>query len=66
MEKSALLVIDVQAGLFESQGYDTTLVSNAHSTYDTEVLSAQDIINHHNLTLASFAEVVNSKGVVLK
>ncbi|MEX2116715.1 MAG: cysteine hydrolase family protein [Bacteroidota bacterium] len=31
--------------------YDVTLVSDAHSTWDTEVLSADQIIAHHNKTL---------------
>ena len=35
-----------------SFGYDVTLVSDAHSTWGTEVLSADKIIAHHNRTLA--------------
>ncbi len=34
-----------------SLGYDVTLVSDAHSTWDTSVLSADQIIAHHNKTL---------------
>ncbi len=34
-----------------SLGYDITLVSDAHSTWDTDVLSAVQIIAHHNKTL---------------
>ena len=34
-----------------SLGYDVTLVSDAHSTWDTDVLSADQIIAHHNKTL---------------
>jgi len=34
-----------------SLGYDITLVSDAHSTWDTVVLSADQIIAHHNKTL---------------
>ena len=30
---------------------DVTLVKNGHSTCDTEVLNAEQIINHHNATL---------------
>ncbi|MBI3786621.1 MAG: cysteine hydrolase [Ignavibacteriales bacterium] len=34
-----------------SLGYDITLVKDAHSTWETEVLSAQQIIAHHNYVL---------------
>lgn len=33
-------------------GYKITLVSDGHTTFDTEVLPARQIIAHHNLTLA--------------
>jgi nicotinamidase-related amidase len=33
-------------------GYPVTLVSDAHSTMDNEVLTAAQIVRHHNLTLA--------------
>ncbi|MCU5036597.1 cysteine hydrolase [Bacillus cereus] len=31
-----------------SEGYKVTLVSDAHSTFNTEVLRAEDIVKHHN------------------
>jgi nicotinamidase-related amidase len=34
-----------------SLGYDVTLVADAHSTTDNKVLSAQQIIDHHNCNL---------------
>lgn len=34
-------------------GYRVTLVADAHSTYDSRVLPAQSIIDHHNRTLGS-------------
>jgi len=34
-----------------SLGYDVILVSDAHSTWDTDVLSADQIVAHHNKTL---------------
>ncbi|TWS99629.1 cysteine hydrolase family protein [Reyranella sp. CPCC 100927] len=34
-------------------GYRVTLVADAHSTYDSAVLPAQSIIDHHNQTLGS-------------
>jgi nicotinamidase-related amidase len=36
-------------------GYDVTLVADAHLTRDTPVLTASQIIAHHNLLLAGFA-----------
>lgn len=37
-----------------SLGYDVTLVSDAHSTWDTEHLTAPQIIAHHNATLGGW------------
>jgi nicotinamidase-related amidase len=37
-----------------SLGYDVTLVSDAHTTIDNGVLSAAQIIAHHNATLDDF------------
>lgn len=36
-----------------SLGYDTVLVKDAHSTYDTEILKASQIIEHHNMILGN-------------
>ncbi|MFW9843426.1 MAG: cysteine hydrolase family protein, partial [Candidatus Thorarchaeota archaeon] len=33
-------------------GYDVILASDAHSTWDSDLLSAESIINHHNNVLA--------------
>lgn len=33
-------------------GFRTVLISDAHTTMDNEYLSASEIINHHNVTLA--------------
>jgi nicotinamidase-related amidase len=35
-------------------GYKVILVSDAHSTWDSELLSAENIIAHHNNVLAGF------------
>ncbi|MCA1635011.1 MAG: cysteine hydrolase [Acidobacteria bacterium] len=37
-----------------SHGFDVTLVGDAHTTTDNGVLSASQIIEHHNLTLDDF------------
>jgi nicotinamidase-related amidase len=45
-------------------GYRSVLVSDAHTTFDTSVLSAAQIIAHHNLTLGdSFAELALAREV---
>ncbi|GAB6421750.1 cysteine hydrolase family protein [Bacillus luti] len=44
-----------------SEGYKVTLVSDGHSTFDTEVLRAEDIVKHHNLVFGAFADVVALK-----
>ncbi len=36
------------------KGYKVTLVSDAHSTFDTEVLRAEDIVKHHNVVFGAF------------
>ena len=47
-----------------SMGYKVTLVSDAHSTWDGEDISAQQIINHHNRVLRWFADVSTSREMV--
>jgi nicotinamidase-related amidase len=43
-------------------GYHPVLVSDAHTTFDTPVLSAAQIIAHHNLTLGgNFAELASTE-----
>ncbi len=37
-----------------SSGYNVTLVADAHTTCDTDVLTAAQIIAHHNATLNGF------------
>jgi len=37
-----------------SLGYAVTLVQDGHSTYDTDLLSAEQIIAHHNQNLAGW------------
>ncbi|MED0905857.1 cysteine hydrolase family protein [Bacillus nitratireducens] len=44
-----------------SEGYKVTLVSDAHNTFDTDVLRAEDIVKHHNVVLGSFADVIALK-----
>ncbi|WP_102262431.1 cysteine hydrolase family protein [Mesobacillus jeotgali] len=43
-----------------SKKYKLTLVSDLHSTWPNDELTAQQIINHHNRTLRWFADVQSS------
>jgi nicotinamidase-related amidase len=43
-----------------SMGYKVTLASDAHSTWDTDEITALQIINHHNRVLRWFADVCPS------
>jgi len=45
-------------------GYDVTLVADAHLTRDTPILTAAQIIAHHNLLLDGFAAGVHSIQVI--
>ncbi|QUW20272.1 cysteine hydrolase [Sporosarcina sp. Marseille-Q4063] len=47
-----------------SLGYEVTLVSDAHSTWDSAELSAQQIINHHNQLLKWFATPKETKDIL--
>jgi nicotinamidase-related amidase len=41
-------------------GYDVTLVADGHLTRDTSVLSASQVIAHHNLVLDGFSAGAHS------
>lgn len=43
-----------------SKGYEVTLVSDAHSTWKSKHISAQQIIDHHNETLKWFSQLKNT------
>jgi nicotinamidase-related amidase len=44
-------------------GYEVLLVQDGHSTYNSETLTAAQIITHHNNTLEAFADVVEASDV---
>ncbi|ASK63954.1 cysteine hydrolase [Virgibacillus phasianinus] len=46
-----------------SMGYKVTLVEDTHSTWDSDEITAQQIINHHNGVLRWFADTYPSKQV---
>ncbi len=49
-----------------SEGYKVTLVRDAHSTFDSEQLSAEEIVKHHNTVLGAFADVVDFKNIKIE
>ena len=57
--------VDTTVRSAHEHGYKVTLVSDAHSTGDTAVLKAKDIVAHHTRTLADFASVVQAAQVKL-
>lgn len=51
--------IDTTCRRAYSLGYETILVKDAHSTYNSKILTAEQIIEHHNQTIGSwFARLV--------
>jgi nicotinamidase-related amidase len=50
--------VDTAVRAAAERGYQVTLVADAHTTFDTTVLDANDIIAHHNQTLAGLFAVV--------
>ena len=47
-----------------SREFKTTLVEDAHSTYNTEILNAKQIIDHHNESLgAAFTQLVSTTAI---
>jgi len=46
--------VDTTCRRARSLGYDVTLVEDAHSTWDTDHLSASQIIDHHNQVLSGW------------
>ncbi|MCI0765080.1 cysteine hydrolase family protein [Bacillus sp. TL12] len=49
-----------------SEGHKITLVRDAHSTFDSEQLSAEEIVKHHNTVLGAFADVVDFKNIKIE
>lgn len=57
------MCIDTTCRRAFSLGYKVTLVSDAHSTWNSQVITAQQIINHHNSVLRWFADVYSSRDI---
>jgi len=57
--------IDTTCRQAYSIGYDTILVSDAHSTWDSQSLTAEQVIQHHNQVLGGwFATLKKEEDVV--
>ena len=44
-------------------GFDVTLAKDAHGTWDSEEMSAEQIINHHNGVLSNFATLLETNDI---
>ncbi len=55
--------VDTAVRAAAERGYKITLVSDAHSTGDTPVMKAKDIVAHHNFTLREFASVKRAEEI---
>lgn len=47
-------------------GYEVELVSDAHTTFDSPVLSAAQIVEHHNRTLRNYCDVLPAESIVFE
>ncbi|MEH7457624.1 cysteine hydrolase family protein [Bacillus sp. JJ1127] len=58
------ICVDATCRRAYSLGYELTLVEDGHSTYDSKILSASQIIDHHNEIFAQwFANVKPAKQI---
>ncbi|MFW9878850.1 MAG: cysteine hydrolase family protein [Candidatus Thorarchaeota archaeon] len=55
------MCIDTTVKSAFSHGYKVTLIKDAHSTMDSEVLKASQIIAHHNSILEMFSDLKSTK-----
>jgi nicotinamidase-related amidase len=56
--------VDTTIRRAHSLGYRIEVASDCHSTADSNVLTAEQIVNHHNEIFKIFSEVKNSKDIV--
>lgn len=50
--------VDATCRSASSKGYEVILIEDAHSTYDTTILKAPQIINHHNQIQSQWFAVI--------
>ncbi|WP_152391881.1 cysteine hydrolase family protein [Paenibacillus guangzhouensis] len=60
------LCVDTTCRAARSLGFQVTLVQDAHSTFDSADLKAEQIIQHHNQVLQSFASLKNANEITFK
>ncbi|WP_187695402.1 cysteine hydrolase family protein [Oceanobacillus piezotolerans] len=58
--------VDTTCRRASSMEYKVTLASDTHSTWDSQDITAQQIINHHNRVLRWFADVYPSKDITFE
>lgn len=58
--------VDTACRAAAALGYQVVLAADAHTTFDTAVLSAAQIIAHHNLTLSgSFGRLAKAEQILV-
>jgi len=57
------LCVDTTCRMAYSLGYSITLAADAHSTWGSKELTAQQIINHHNTALRWFGQVQKTEDI---
>ncbi len=58
------ICIDTTCRSAHSKGFSTYLIEDAHSTWDTPILKASQMIQHHNYTLQWFANTISTNQFV--
>ena len=58
--------VDTTIRRAKSLGYNLEVVSDGHSTTDSNILRAEQIINHHNEVFKIFSKVKRSKEIVFE
>ena len=56
--------VDTTCRIAYSSGYELTLVKDAHTTFDSPVLPAEQIISHHNGVLKGIAGLKTTKEIL--
>ena len=59
--------VDTSCRIAFSHGYKVVLVKNGHTTFDSPVLKAEQIIEHHNHTIGTwFGKVIDAENINFK
>ncbi len=56
--------VDTTCRTAYSAGYELTLIKDAHTTFDSPVLPAEQIVNHHNYVLNGIAALRTAKEIL--